>query len=415
MKKRNKVILLLVLIAVLVFAFSISALAITDSDVQAQVDSQGKEAVSGSVFIWFLCAIAFLKVSQKIDSFMASLGINVGNTGGSMVAELMIAGRAISGIMGRGFGRSGGGASSSSGTSGGGGKGPANPLQGGLAGAVGRKVQGGAAASATDFSGSASSGGIFAGIGGSVFQKSLNKSGDYANNVIGAVAKGNISQMGSITGDKAAAALKSYMNIGGGAQTAQTVEAAAPLTAPVESAGVPLSGAEGIGIPVQPGGIGISDPGMIDTDVNILSHSQVTENIESPGIIESSSDGVPTSAGIPYTQGIDPIPNAVGTAIPASAAPDYSGVEIGGGRITGYESIPGGGESRQFTMYSADQYLRPESKHETLTAVDGSKWYRQYAQPAVEKTPYKDEADVIKYNEKIVQRMPPVPRRKDRS
>ena len=66
-------------------------------------------------------------------------------------------------------------------------------------------------------------------------------------------------------------------------------------------------------------------------------------------------------------------------------------------------------------MYSADQYLRPESKHDTLTAVDGSKWYRQYAQPAVEKTPHKDEAGAIQYSEKIVQRMPPVPRRKDRS
>lgn len=30
--------------------------AISESDVQAQVDAVGKEAVSGNVFIWFLCA-----------------------------------------------------------------------------------------------------------------------------------------------------------------------------------------------------------------------------------------------------------------------------------------------------------------------------------------------------------------------
>lgn len=36
-----------------------------------------------------------LKVSQKIDSFMSSLGINVGHTGGSMLAEAMIAMRGI--------------------------------------------------------------------------------------------------------------------------------------------------------------------------------------------------------------------------------------------------------------------------------------------------------------------------------
>ena len=65
---------------------------------QAQVDAVGKEAVSGNVFIWFLCAIGFLKVGQKIDSFLSSLGVNVGHTGGSMLAEAMIAARGIGGI-----------------------------------------------------------------------------------------------------------------------------------------------------------------------------------------------------------------------------------------------------------------------------------------------------------------------------
>lgn len=64
--------------------------AISESDVQAQVDAVGKEAVSGNVFIWFLCAIGFLKVGQKIDSFLSSLGVNVGHTGGSMLAEAML-------------------------------------------------------------------------------------------------------------------------------------------------------------------------------------------------------------------------------------------------------------------------------------------------------------------------------------
>ena len=68
---------------------------LTEADVEAAVASQGKEAVTGNVFVWFLCAIGFLKVSQKIDSFMASLGVNVGRTGGSMLAELMVAGRGI--------------------------------------------------------------------------------------------------------------------------------------------------------------------------------------------------------------------------------------------------------------------------------------------------------------------------------
>ena len=91
MKLRKKLIPFLVLTACLVLFCSMPVFAaeLTEADVEAAVASQGKEAVTGNVFVWFLCAIAFLKVSQKIDSFLASLGINVGNTGGNMMAELL--------------------------------------------------------------------------------------------------------------------------------------------------------------------------------------------------------------------------------------------------------------------------------------------------------------------------------------
>ena len=62
---------------------------------EAAVAASSKEAVTGNVLIWFLCAVAFLKVSQKIDSFMATLWVNVGRTGGSMLAEAMIAARGV--------------------------------------------------------------------------------------------------------------------------------------------------------------------------------------------------------------------------------------------------------------------------------------------------------------------------------
>lgn len=75
----------------LLLSQSMTVLAVSEADVEAV----GKEAASGNLLIWFLCAIAFLKVSQKIDSFMGSLGINVGHTGGSMIAELMVAARGI--------------------------------------------------------------------------------------------------------------------------------------------------------------------------------------------------------------------------------------------------------------------------------------------------------------------------------
>ena len=65
MKKHRKLLMLLVLSVIFVCLFATPAFAITESEVQTQEDSAGREAVTGNLFIWFLCAIAFLKVSQK--------------------------------------------------------------------------------------------------------------------------------------------------------------------------------------------------------------------------------------------------------------------------------------------------------------------------------------------------------------
>ena len=108
MKYKKPILTALVLVSCLVLFCSMPVFAaeLTEAQVEEAVAEQGKEAVTGNVFIWFLCAIAFLKVSQKIDSFMASLGINVGNTGGNMMAELLIAGRGLAGAF---HGHGGGG------------------------------------------------------------------------------------------------------------------------------------------------------------------------------------------------------------------------------------------------------------------------------------------------------------------
>ena len=131
MKRRYKIILTLVLTAITVSLGAVEAFALTEAEVQAQVNAVGKEAVTGNLFVWFLCAVAFLKVSQKIDSFMSSLGINVGHTGGSMLSELMIAARGVATARGM----SGGGRGS------GGGSGGEEFLKGGLIGAAGRSME----------------------------------------------------------------------------------------------------------------------------------------------------------------------------------------------------------------------------------------------------------------------------------
>lgn len=288
--------------------FSTQVFAISEDEVQAIVDSVGKEAVTGNVFIWFLCAIAFLKISQKIDSFMSSLGINVGHTGGSMLAEAMIAARGVSTMTGKGGGGFRGG-------SGGGSKGAsaaAGFMSGGLAGAVGRQATNSAIKSQTE----ANSSSIASKLGGKAFSSSVEKGGSFASNVTGTVAKGSMNDVGSMTGPNASRSLQSYMGYAG------------------------MDGGDDV--------------------------------------------------------------------------PSYSGVEIGGGRMTGTETNSDNPSGIAFGMYSMDQYSAPEGTYTTETSLDGSQWYKQYATDTVDKSPYMAPDGSIAYNESIVKKLPNSPRRKDR-
>ncbi len=198
----KKIIRMVVCIVALVLIFTVPVFALTEGEVQDEVNRIGKEGVTGNILVWFLCAIAFLKVSQKIDSFMSSLGINVGHTGGSMLAEALIAARSagmlssITGGRGLSFGgRRTGGTSGSSGSG--------NPFRGGLVGMVGRGVTNNAVRNAN--------GSRTGGLGGRIFNSSVARGGNFANNVIGNIAHGDINSMGTISGDSANDALMSYM------------------------------------------------------------------------------------------------------------------------------------------------------------------------------------------------------------
>lgn len=276
---------------------SVTVFAVTDADVQAV----GKEAATGNVFIWFLCAIAFLKVSQKIDNFMTSLGINVGQTGGSMISELMVAAKGLT------FAKTLGGSTLFKGGSFQAGRTSANTafMNSGLAGAVGRQFTQNAMSAITGQSNNP--------IGRMAFESSLKKGGEFANSVTGAVAQGNINYTGSMTGPQAAQALSSYLG--------QT--------------------------------------GMTD-------------------------------------------------------APSFSDVEIGGGRIMGTETSISYPNGTSFGMYNADQYMAPEGNYETITAADNTTWYKQYAADTVDRVPYMTSEGKIAYHENIVQKLPDMPKRKER-
>ncbi len=54
----------------------------------------------GSIFLWFFCALAFLKTAQKFDSYLAAMGLNVAQTGSSMAMEMLMATRVLTGAAG---------------------------------------------------------------------------------------------------------------------------------------------------------------------------------------------------------------------------------------------------------------------------------------------------------------------------
>lgn len=364
---------MLILIPLLALFSSLSVFAITEAEIEAQIDAVGRESVTGSVLIWFLCAIGFLKVSQKIDSFIASLGVNVGHTGGSMLAEVMIATKSVASAFGSAGHVIGSGRHSSNPSSAY--SGAASFFKGGLAGMVNRKVTNDAVKSATTSTSAvisrassetiqsvtdtpsasltsqhqtsisneasqqvqsqsvlnqqsshaassvqSSQRSILSGhssLGGAIFAKSLLAGGSFANDVIGTVAKGDIRTTGSITGELASQSLMSYM--------------------------------------------GYSAPG---TDVQDI--------------------------------------------------PRYSDVEIGGGRITGTEFAADSSSGLAFGMYQADQYMPPQGDYSKVYSADGSLWYKQYAQDAVERKPYEAPDGTIAYHERIIKKLPDPPKRKDR-
>lgn len=98
----------------------------------------------------------------------------------------------------------------------------------------------------------------------------------------------------------------------------------------------------------------------------------------------------------------------------AEEIPSFSDVEIGGGHIFATETSEEHPQGIAIGMYHSEQYMPPEGDYTTVTAADGSSWYKQYATDAVERKPYKAEDGSIAYRESLVKKLPKAPQRKDR-
>lgn len=541
--------LLLVLIAVM----STSAFAISESDVESAVSASGKETVSGNVLVWFLCAIAFLKVSQKIDSFLSSLGLNVGHTGGSMLSEAMIAMRAINtatSAVGSALGsRSRHGSAPTSGKSAAGSAASAGFFSGGLVGMASRKIASDAVRTATaeknivqpqqaeaTVSRTHANSDTHSGSQSASEQQRQNTSQLDQNQQTVSSRAVNSEQR-----EKSQQALHESQHsmdasqLHQDTQTAQEQQFHAALhTEDQQASHLAFQSEQGefVGSVVQSDEfdasseearteqsqvmqsalqqeqIGVTQREQAqhtqqDTQTatfrqvesqsrqhtaqsdkqfffvrNGLSKTTIAERTvqaqESPGRFLHSRTPSAAPASAPANEAPAarpaPIPSAptqfrsfggtlfakslyqggafandvIGTVAKgdcrttgsitgetatrslmsymgftalgehATNIPRYQDVEIGGGRITGREFTPEHPGGIDFCMYHADQYAQPKGDYSKVYSADDAAWYKQYAADTVERKPYQTEDGKIAYHEKIVQKLPNPPQRKDR-
>lgn len=416
----QKLVILLPGMATMAVCWALPALAVSEADVEAAVASQGKEAVSGNLFVWFLCAIAFLKVSTKLDSILQSMGLGVGRAPGSILAEAFMALRGMQAGKAVLSGQMPGAGNRSAAA----GAGAASAFSGGLAGMVSSKLETDTAASM-----SGSGGGVTSGLGTSLYKSTLGQDGGFASRVIGSVATGQTP--GAIHGAAAEEAMQSYF-----AGTPDPV----PSQGGADSAGADFP-ADGLGaIPTSADSTVLDDVGAdMPTDAPIPTSPLALEGDNavpvSPGyeaeVAQAAGASVgETSAGYAASVGSGPAASG-GTASPATTPTSSSlqqaalqrvalgqmgnrttDVEIGGGKITGREIIPGRGQI-QFAMYNAKQFERPSGHYTVQTSRDGEQWYKVYATSAVERTPTtKDERGHYQYEERKVAVLPKAPARR---
>ena len=514
MKKR--ILSLLPLVLLMVSILCVPAFALTEAEVEAQVAASSKEAVTGNVLIWFLCAVAFLKVSQKIDSILGTLGVNVGRTGGSLMAEAMVAARGVTMIAKAGghavggAGRQGGGSASTApaGTTGG-------FFKGGLIGMAGRHITNSAvktatsqtaavhtaqdqsAASAVHTATSTRSEGIHSQSKGA-HTSSTSQSGGASTFSASAVHTGSRVVTGGVSTDtsgiiqtensvQSATMQSDHSVISGQDSTSSEAfsDSAVFADAMAQQEGVIITGHESQSSVYSDSNSQISGPGGPSAPSGPDAPSASPEGIPSaPPDDSSQASQSATSSQTVYAGGGERVhtqssatetahtqsnthtvrQTSIGGAVFARSLasggkfandvigtvargdirstgsitgdlaaqslssymghtalgtgarniPRYSDVEIGGGRITGTEYKPGSKEGQVFGMYHAGQYAAPDGPHQKVHSADGTLWFKQYAQDAVERKPYKAPDGTVAYDEKIVKKLPNPPKRKDR-
>ena len=270
MKRKNFIILLSVIIVIAVM-FTVKTYALTESEVNAQVAASSKEAVGGNVFIWFLCAIAFMKISQKIEGIMNNLGINVTKMGGSMLGEIMIAMRGMSMMKNFfGGGKSGAGGTNNNSTGNGGNSG-FSPW--GFSGTVGRRNSNTPQNSSSNNSGTGSSGGLPTGTANQA-------AGNIGNTPLGLSAPQNVNNISNNTTESNPADTSNQ-------------DSGMPNVIPISSDGTITDNQSGISPAENIIQNGNALNGISPASQNVSNINGVSDEISQDGVPNQANDGLP--------------------------------------------------------------------------------------------------------------------------
>lgn len=390
-KKQRRLIAAFAVSLLLGTLFALPVLAITEAEVEAEVSASGKEAVVGNVLIWFLCAVAFLKVSHSIEAFLASLGVSSRSAGKSLLAEALIATRGLSAFAGLSGHAVGGAARGAGGTA----AGLGGYFKGGLVGMASRRAENDAVKTATSNTT----------IHAASTKQTVNSKAQthlYGDGTTtGEQHSSPVSDTGVVIGDPV-----SSPNVTGDTKpnerTADQEQMTGAATHKAENhvhAGSKSFKSYGIG-----GAMFMKSLSTGGSFANEIISRVARGDMQSTGTI----------SGEMAAQALNSYMGVTAMGADTGANPSYYHVEMGGGRISGLERAANTHQDVPFCMYDASQYAEPQGEHTKVYTADGAAWYKQYAQDAVERKPYMAQDGSVAYHESIVQRMPTPPQRKSR-
>ena len=325
----------------------------------------------GSIFLWFFCALAFLKTAQRFDSYLASLGLNVAQTGSSMGMEMVMAARVLSGVSG-------------------GAKNAGNVFRGGSAATgTGAAASGFASTLSSKFKGNSYvrdavvEGGQRMGMGGSVGFVGRAFGGMAARNgavltcdSISTVASRTEGVSGSIAGDIADRSLANYMPQLGGCTLSDTQITGGHISTSVTDAAGNMSSVE-----------------LFNTaqyEKPDAPHSVVTASDGSTWYQMASGEGSGAFYDAPVFTGAAEEAATVASVFPG-ASDDTILRTVEDGVI---EAASNSGSS---LWYNSAYYDEPDAPHEVITASNGVYWYAM--QPHAQSPAFEAGDDASEYNQ----------------